>query len=289
LKDKYKFDNKFKKCLSKFSKFYIRRKGMFSVKGFLIDRDGVLAVTDGAIPWEHDLGRRRVYKYVKMSNQDRFPKIGICTGREYGSAESALFDIGLPNWWSIIESGVFLFNRATKEIRENPALTPEVKEAFQEISQKRIPSILAQYPDDLFLYPGNQICIAIELTESASITIEQANQIIKGLVEDLVQRGLVTVHHSSIAVDLNPANINKASGVRFLCEVEEIDPSDLFGIGDSPGDFPMFEVVGRIGCPSNATDKCKEVVGQRKGIISDKSYAAGVADILHRVTGVRWS
>lgn len=260
---------------------------MFSIKGFLIDRDGVLTITDGVIPWKHDLGRRQVYKYVKMSNQNRFPKIGICTGREYGSVESTLFDIGLPNWWSIIESGVFLFNRYTKQLLENPALTKEAKEAFQEISQRRIPPILAQYPNDLFLYPGNQICVAIELTESSQITIEQASQMIEEQVKDLIQAQLVTIHHSSIAVDLSPANIDKASGVKFLCEVEGIEAEELFGIGDSPGDFPMFSAVGQIGCPANATSKCKEVVAQRGGIISNKPYAAGVADILYQVTGVR--
>lgn len=260
---------------------------MFSIEGFLIDRDGVLTITDGEIPWEHELGRRRLYKYVKMSNQGKFPKIGICTGREYGSAESALFDIGIPNWWSIIESGTFLFNRSTKQLLENPALTKEVKEAFLEISQQRIPSILAQYPDDFFLYPGNQICVAIELKEKAVLTIKQAYELIRNQVEDLIQADLITVHSSSIAVDISPANIDKASGIRFLCEIEKIDPGDLFGIGDSPGDFPMFETVGQIGCPGNATDECKEKVTEKGGIISKKPYAAGVADILYRVTGVK--
>lgn len=260
---------------------------MLSIKGFLIDRDGVLTVTDGLVPWAHDLGRRQLYKYVKMSNRDRFPKIGICTGREYGSAESILFDIGIPNWWSIIESGVFLFNRHTKQLLTNPALTSEVREAFQDISQRRIPSILAQYSQELFLYPGNQVCIAIELTEDSSITIEQVCRMIEEQVEDLVQAKLVTVRHSSIAVDISPVDIDKASGVRFLCEVEGIDPGDLFGIGDSPGDFPMFNAVGKIGCPANATAECKETVRQKGGIVSEKPYAAGVVDILYQATGVR--
>ncbi len=257
---------------------------MLPIKGFLIDRDGVLTINDGIIPWEHDLGRRRVYKYVKMSNRGNFPKIGICTGREYGSAESALFNIGIPNWWSIIESGVFLFNRATKQLLENPALTKEVKEAFQEISRHRIPSVLTQ---DLFIYPGNQICVAIELIENTSITIEQAYQMIEKQVRDLVRENLVILHHSSIAVDISPANIDKASGVKFLCDVEKIDPKELFGIGDSPGDFPLFDAVGQIGCPSNATSECKEMVKRKNGIISKKPYAAGVADILYQATGVR--
>lgn len=260
---------------------------MFLVKGFLIDRDGVLIITDGKIPWVHELGRRQVYKYVQMANRGRFPKIGLCTGREYGSAETTLFDIGLPNWWSVIESGVFLLNRVTKDLRPNPALTPEVERVFQEISQSKIPTILAQYPNDFFLYRGNQICVAIELSKKATISIEQAHEIILSQVREFVEAGIVTIHHSSIAVDLSPANIDKASGIRFLCELEGIDPADLFGIGDSPGDFPLFDTVGHVGCPSNATSQCKDRVAKREGIISEKPYAAGVANILYLVTGVR--
>ena len=262
---------------------------MFPVRGFLIDRDGVLTVTDGQIPWEHELGRRRLYRYVQMSNRGKFPKIGICTGREYGSAESTLFDIGIPDWWSIIESGVFLFNRATKQVKENPALTPEIKQAFQEIAQKRMPPILARYPDDLFLYPGNRICVAIELQKKTTLTIEQARELIVSQIKDLEKAGLVTIHCSNIAVDLSPADIDKATGVKYLCELEDIDPTELVGIGDSAGDLPLFKAVGRIGCPADATLECKEEVAKRKGIISDKQYAAGAADILYRVTGVRWS
>jgi len=260
---------------------------MLKIKYFLIDGDGVLRPTDGTIPWQHYLGLRQIYKYVNMADRGKFPKIGICTGREYGSAESILFDIGIPNSWSIIESGVFLFNRATKQVLENNELTPEKKEAFQEISQKRIPLILAKYPNDLFLYPGNQICVAIEVQEKSHLSIDQAYQEISSEIADLVKANLATIHRSSLAVDISPVNVDKASGVRFLCQVEEIDPATILGIGDSPGDFPMFKEVGQIGCPLNATLQCKEEVRKRDGIISEKKYAAGVADILQRVTGVR--
>lgn len=260
---------------------------MSAIKGFLIDRDGVLTITNGEFSWENTLGRYRLAKYVDLANRNKFPKIGICTGREYGSAETILFDIGLPDWWSIIESGVFLFNRRSKKILENPELTKEIKEAFDEISRKRIPPIFKKHENDLFLYPGNQICIAIELQEKAKFTIEQAYREIFSQIQDIVEEGLATIHHSSIAVDISPAKIDKESGVKFLCQVEEIDSNQIFAIGDSPGDFPMFRAAGQIGCPSNATSECKEMVKKRKGIISEKPYAAGVIDILYRATGVR--
>jgi len=49
----------------------------------------------------------------------------------------------------------------------------------------------------------------------------------------------------------------------------------------------LFDTVGHVGCPSNATSQCKDRVAKREGIISEKPYAAGVANILYLVTGVR--
>lgn len=262
---------------------------MFSVKGFLVDRDGVLTVTDGEIPLYHRLGLREVAGYVEMANADTFCKIAICTGREWGSAESAYFDIGRPEGWSgIIESGVFVADFAGKRIEKNPALTKEIEQAFQEISRSRIPQVLAQYPQkDLFLYPGNQICVAIERRPEAKVTIDELAEEIGKQLKDLVKEDIVTIHASSIAVDISPATIDKYSGTLFFCELTGIKPEELFGIGDSMGDEPMFRAVGQIGCPANANAPCKKLVEEREGIHSVFPYAAGVADIIHKATGVR--
>ena len=262
---------------------------MFSIKGFLIDRDGVLTVTDGEIPSEHHLGLEEISKYVKMANTKNFPKIAICTGREWGSAESAYFDIGRPEGWSgIIESGVFVADFTAKKIRKNPALTKEIEDAFQEISRSRIPQVLAQYPkEDLFLYPGNQVCIAIERRPESRVIIEQLAQDVRQQLKDLIDEKIVTVHASSIAVDISPAAIDKYLGVLFFCELTGIKPEELFGIGDSLGDEPMFKAAGQIGCPANANDSCKKLVKERGGIPSDLPYAAGVVNIFYRATGVR--
>ena len=221
------------------------------VEGFLIDRDGVLTVTDGEIPPAHYSGLGEVSKYVGMASKGKFPKIAICTGREWGSAESAYFDIGRPEGWSgIIESGVFVADFAAKRILKNPVLTQEIEEAFQEISLSRIPPVLSRYPrEDLFLYPGNQVCVAIERRPESKVIIEQLAQDVRQQLNDLIDEKIVTVHASSIAVDISPAAIDKYLGVLFFCELTGIKPEGLFGIGDSLGDEPMFKAVGQIGCP----------------------------------------
>lgn len=259
------------------------------IKCFLVDRDGVLTVTEEEIPPEHFSGLYQVSGYVSMGNKGGFPKIAICTGREWGSAESAWFDIGRPEGWSgIIESGVFAVDFGAKRIKKNPALTKEVMEVFREISLSRIPYVLNQYPqDDLFLYPGNQVCVAIERRPNAEINLDRLAENIKEQLKDLVKEKLVTIHASSIAVDISPAMIDKHSGALFFCELTGIKPENLFGIGDSLGDEPMFKAVGQIGCPSNAKESCKELVTERNGIISDFPYAKGVSDIIYQATGVR--
>lgn len=45
-------------------------------------------------------------------------------------------------------------------------------------------------------------------------------------------------------VSLTRAGVDKGSAARWLCDRLEIDPALVMGLGDSPGDVPMLDVVG---------------------------------------------
>ena len=113
--------------------------------------------------------------------------------------------------------------------------------------------------------------------------IDDAHAIVCERLQSLVEGGLIKIRRSSIAVDISPAGIDKKSGVEWLCRVEGLDKKNILAIGDSPGDFPMFEASGHIACPSNAENECKAYVRSRKGIVARRSYASGVAKILSRI------
>lgn len=249
------------------------------IKAILIDVDGCLLSTNGDVSSEYYEGLAQISRYIKKANQEKFPIIGFCSGRDRNYIEAVSFFVGLPNSWSVVESGVILFNPATKELIFNPILTDEMRVIFKEITDERIPKILKKYPQ-LFLYPGNIICVALERKHQAELTIEDAYKATKEEMADLLQDGLLRISHSDCAVDISPVGIDKASGLQFLSQHTGINLKQALGIGDSNGDFPLFEQVGYIGCPANASKECKDFVKKRKGYISPYCYAEGVNNII---------
>lgn len=256
------------------------------IDAILIDIDDCLIPTHGKPNPDFFIGLQKVTRCVKWANAGIIPKIGFCTGRDRNYVEAVSFVTGLPDWWSVIESGIALFNPTTKELCLNEALTAEAKEAFHIIRRDRLPMIL-RHITELFDYPGNMINIALERRHGVETSIEELYEIVKNMVADLAAKGLITIHHSTVAVDISPAGIDKASGINFLCEKIGIaGPERLLGIGDSKGDFPMLNLVGFTGCPANASKECKELILRKNGHISPYDYAFGVFDTIRHFTGL---
>ncbi len=249
----------------------------------LIDVDDCTLPTDGNVSSEFYQGLEQISKFVKRASEGEFPQLGFCTGRDRNYVEAVAFHCGRPNSLSVIESGIALFNPTTKELLINPALTPEIREAFETIRRERLPQILKKFPG-LFDYPGNMINIALERKYGVDLSIEECYAAVRHELSDLETQGLIIIRHSKIAVDISPQGIDKASGVRFLAGKTRIDPSEMLGMGDSKGDFPLLNLVRRVGCPSNASNECKDIVLNRKGYISPFNYAYGVADIINHFT-----
>jgi len=249
------------------------------IRYVLIDIDDCLLPTDGHFYYDYFTGLSQIASYVEKANESRFPPIGFCTGRDRNYVEATAFSVLRPNSWSIIESGIALFNPTTKELLINPALTSEAQEAFENIRQERLPQILRKFPG-LFEYPGNMINIALERKYGLELSVEECYRAIKEELSDLEAQGLIVIQHSKIAVDISPKDIDKASGIKFLAEKIDVEPSKMLGIGDSRGDFPMLNLVGTVGCPCNASKECEGLVKKRGGYLSRYQYALGVADVI---------
>ncbi len=260
---------------------------MGKIKLILIDIDDCLLPTDGKFYPDYFNGLPEVARYIERASKGEIPPIGFCTGRDRNYVEATAFSVLRPNSWSVIESGIALFNPTTKEMLLNPALTPEIEEAFNKIRRERLPQILRKFPG-LFDYPGNMINIALERQYGVDLNIEECYGAVRQELSDLESQGLVIIHHSKIAVDISPQGIDKASGVRFLAEKTKVDPAQMLGIGDSRGDFPMLNLVGTVGCPFNASEECQELVRKKGGRISRYQYALGVADIIQYLVQEGW-
>ncbi len=254
---------------------------MASPRHILLDVDDCTLPTDGKVTLGFYEGLAELWQLLTSLQG----KVGFCTGRDRNYVEACAFFLGLLglNSWSVIESGIALFNPVTKDVLPNPALTPKVRETFLEIRRSRIPMMLRRLPG-LLDYPGNEIIVALERHQEQR-SIEECSQVVKEELGDLEKTGLIIIHHSSLAVDISPVGedgvpIDKASGVRFLSKVLGIDPLEMAGVGDSRGDFPMLNLVGKVGCPSNAAPACKTLVEEKGGYISPFLYTQGVADCI---------
>lgn len=253
------------------------------IEMILVDVDDCLLPTNGQVSSEFFEGLGNIALYIGEANEGWKPTLGWCSGRDRNYIEAVSFFAGLPNSWSIIESGIALFNPTTKEMLFNPALTLGVQAAFAEIRRERLPQILKRFPD-LFDYPGNMINIALERQYGINTPIEEYHGVVKKELADLEKQNLVTIHHSRIAVDISPPGIDKASGVQFLSQRTGIKPKQMLGIGDSKGDFPMMKLVGSVGCPANASAECIELVNEKSGYVSSLNHAAGVVDVINHFT-----
>lgn len=259
------------------------------VKAVLVDIDDCILPTDGEMEKEAEEGLYSGYDAFRRTFLELHKKgvpVGFCTGRDRNYVEAIAFAtrlVRLVTSWSVIESGIVLFNPATKELRLNPALTPAVLKAFKRLHGEMVPRILEKFPQ-LFEYQ-NLVQITFERNYGVRDPIEIFFEAVKAELRGLEDQGLLKVRHSKIAIDISPVGpdripIDKAAGTRFYAATMGVELSQILGIGDSPGDFPMMELVGQVGCPSNAQDACKELVRRRRGHVSLLPYGLGVTDVI---------
>ena len=263
---------------------------MMEIRNVLIDLNG--CVTGPPSLGFYQEGLWRLSQLSKLTLDENWFIMGACSGREMPYVRGILHMIGdqrtYPRGWSIYESGLGIFNMVDERWIPNPALTPEIRKAFEEeIIKVRVPKILSRHPKDIRFYKGNEINVALELTNETTLTIRELHEETQEELWDLLKKELVIVHHSTDTEDISPPGIDKGGGVIQIEEVTEIPRTQTLGIGDTNGDRPMLELVAFAGCPANASTECKELVRAkgRKGYISPYFYAEGVADIICHFTG----
>lgn len=210
--------------------------------------------------------------------------ISFCTGRDRNYVEATAGFLGWPDCWSVIESGIALFNPRTKSLIFNPLLTEAKRMVFENTVKQAVERFLARYPS-LFLYPGNMFCIAIERL-NGGISITEVFEEMQAELGEYAKKGFITITHSDVAVDIAPAGISKASGVEFLLKkTPGLNPDRILGIGDSNGDLSFMKKVGMVGCPANANTDCKTLVRDKGGHVSPYPHARGVADVISHFAG----
>lgn len=257
------------------------------VRYVLADIDDTIVATNGTVPPCLYNGLQKLSWIIAKANLGQLPPFGFCTGREASYVLGIARFMEIPNSWSLVESGLLLYNPRSQDRKYHPALTQEMREVFEEIKKKRIPLLVAKFPF-LFPYTDKEVNIAIERRDEA-VSLKDCEQVIREALQNLVQ--FLEINVSSIAVDISPKGIDKGTGLIFLAEETGIPPSEMLLIDDSMGGKPAADHAGFLACPANAKPEFKELVRARgeKGYESPFEFAEGVADSILHFTGVRTS
>jgi hydroxymethylpyrimidine pyrophosphatase-like HAD family hydrolase len=251
----------------------------------LVDIDETVVATNGGDRREYQQGRRQFAHLIGLSNQGVIPPIGFCTGREASYVLGFLRWVAIPNCWSIVESGLILYNPHTQERKEHSSFTPERQEVFKKVKGVHIPRLLEQFPF-LIPYKGKEWNIALERGEGAP-PIAECERVVKKALAGIPG---ITIHASSIAVDISPEGIDKGSGVLHLADTTGVDPRTMLLIDDSMGGKPAADQVGFLACPADIEDeRFHQEVGRReaegRGHVSPCKLVEGVVEIICFFTG----
>ena len=252
------------------------------ISSILVDVDGTIISDKTQDHPAYIKGRSQFAQLIKLANQGEIPPIGFCTGREASYVLGMLRWLGLPDSFSVVESGLVLFNPLTQERLYNPAFTPELREIFDEVRRNRIPRLLEKLPY-LSLYIGKEVNIALEPRPGAP-SIEECRVAIE---EELREVEGITINASGSAVDISPKGVDKGTGTLFYCKVTKTNPAHVLLIDDSLGGKPAADVVGYLGCASDAEGSFKELVLDRdkdKRHTSELPLVEGVVDCICHFT-----
>jgi hydroxymethylpyrimidine pyrophosphatase-like HAD family hydrolase len=199
------------------------------------------------------------------------PAVTVCTGRPQPFAEATMqaIDAHVPG---IFEHGCGLYVPSQWRSVYHPRITAGVRQTV-EATRRAIQRHIVERGLG-FSQPGKELALSVFPEEGVSRErlLEEVRAVMAGVDASL------KVQTSAAGIDVSPAGIDKAEGVRWLAEELGIPPGAMGGIGDSQGDVGFLQATGRSGCPANAAP----VVHESVDYVSPYADGAGVVDILER-------
>jgi Cof subfamily protein (haloacid dehalogenase superfamily) len=101
------------------------------------------------------------------------------------------------------------------------------------------------------------------------------------LLIDHLATGFAVRHMGAEAAEIGPADDDKGSGLRWLCEHLGVNAADVIAVGDEQNDLSMLEWAGRGVAVENAVDRVRAAAGELIG----SNLHDGVAHFLEQLVG----
>lgn len=219
------------------------------IKLFITDLDGCLAHAFTTPDWEA-ITKIRSYN-LQSREDDSIPPLTICSGRPlpYVEALAQWLDVKHP---MLFESGGGMYDFDTNTINWHPSFDDEAKMAITEIKHWLNDTIIKNYEGTIPEFTKNTDAGLINPDPGK---IAHMHKEIQNYIGE--NYTMFEVHETDVSVNIILKRANKGEGIRYLCGELGLELNEVAYIGDSRGDIPGLEIVGKSYAPSNAKSYTK--------------------------------
>lgn len=222
------------------------------IKLFITDLDGCIAHPFISPNWD---SISRIKELNSLSKQDEvIPSLTICSGRPFPYVEAVgqWLDVDHP---MLFESGGGIYDIKTNELSWNPHFDKSAKEAVAEIKEWLENTLIKNYEGT---YPEFAKYTDAGLVNPDPTKIALMHKEVQNYMGDRFP--MFEVHTTDVSVNIILKKANKGEGIRFLCKKLGLKPEEVAYIGDTSGDIPALEIVGRSFAIQNAKPFVKDIV-----------------------------
>ena len=187
---------------------------------------------------------------ARAETDERYPHVGICSGRAYAYVEATAQALGLRAP-ALFESGGGRFDLGDARITWNPALRPETEAALARCRTFLTAEVVPRSETVSFDY-GKRSQAGIV----SPVVGECASHLpaVEAFVAD--EAGLVA-YHTPYSVDVVPEALTKVQALRWLAAQEGLGLDEIAFIGDTNGDAPAIAACGLGVAPANGSAEAR--------------------------------
>ncbi|MBW7944062.1 HAD family phosphatase [Patescibacteria group bacterium] len=207
-------------------------------------------------------------------------KLGVCTGRTYVSLVKPILPYFPDQSLHIVAGGSQIITKegevkwqqllAEQIVREIVALADETGEMYYLANTQQgygNQTFIETYQNLHSLIPPLRLINELKDWQIPAIVCVNVSQ---AFLEKLQQRQDITLKTSVstgnfVSLDITPKGVTKEIGVREWCRLQEVEPHQVIGVGDSDNDIEFLKAVGYAVAMGNSTDQIRSVAHKTIG------------------------
>ncbi len=231
-----------------------------------MNKPRIICDVDGClVPGRGDAWDFRGLEQLAIDIQQNKFGFALCSGRPATFIEALARQL-MINQYCICENGALLFHPLTKKGIIHPAVPKEfVKERPQ--IQKVLEDLIAE--TNVVIELGKDIMFSVNAADKSMLDE------LCGKIQAKLKNAPVVVVNSSRSIEVIPPGVNKAAGMHFWAEMEQVELADILSIGDADNDLEILEAAKTAAAPAN----CTEAVRATVDYVSDQVMVQGILDI----------